>query len=231
VSDIWSIYYNPAGISKFNDRKVSFSYIPSQFGLKELSKKALVYFEPSLPVKIGLGVKIFGFDLYKETVLTIAVARNFNSVSFGLALNYYLISIRKYGSTGVPSLDLGLVVEPISQIRTGFVFKNIFSGTIGKTGDKLPRMLEVGIAYMPFQNLCVSISTAKELNFKESVKYGVEYKPADIIALRFGLSNYPASYSFGAGLNHSLLQIDYSISRHNELGFTHQISLSIKLGR
>ncbi len=230
ANDVWAIFYNPAGIANLKDREISFSYIPSQFELKELSKKGLVYYEPSLPVKFGFGSEIFGFSLYKETIYKVSLARDFNFFAFGVNINYNFISIKDYGSAGALSIDVGAVSKPVKFLKFGFMLRNLIAGKIGESKEKLPKGIEFGVAFLPYDNLIVSAGVDKEIYFRESFKYGVEYLLLDLVAIRFGLSNYPVQYSGGIGLKISKFQIDYSIDNHQYLGLTHQVTFSAKLG-
>lgn len=231
ANDIWTIFYNPAGIASLKDREISFSYIPAQFELKELSKKGLVYYEPSLLVKFGLGIEIFGFSLYKETNFKMSLASDFNFFAFGINLNYNFVSIKDYGSAGALSMDVGAISKPVGFLKFGFVLRNLIAGKIGEAEEKLPKGIEFGIAFLPYDDLIVSAEINKEIYFRESFKYGVEYLLLDFVAIRLGLSNYPTQYSGGVGFRISSFQIDYSINNHQYLGLTHQFTFSAKLGR
>jgi len=230
ANDVWTIFYNPAGIADLKDREISLSYIPAQFGLAELSKKGVVYYEPSLPVKFGIGVEMFGFSLYKETIFKVSLARDFNLFSFGVNFNYNFISIKNYGGAGALSIDVGFISRSLKFLRFGFMVRNLISGEIGRSGEKLPKEIEFGVAFVPYENLIISAEIDKEIYFRETFKYGVEYLVLNLVALRFGLSNYPVQYSGGAGLKIYRFQIDYSVNNHQSLGLTHQITFSAKIG-
>ena len=123
ANDVWAVFYNPAGIADLKSREISFSYIPAQFGLTQLSIKGAVYYEPSLPVKFGIGIKSFGFELYRENMLKISIAQGFDAFNLGLSLNYTFISIKYYGIDGAFSGDFGFVSKPVNFLRFGFVVK------------------------------------------------------------------------------------------------------------
>ncbi|CUT00998.1 hypothetical protein [Candidatus Kryptobacter tengchongensis] len=229
-NDVWAIFYNPAGLADLKIREISFSYIPAQFGLKELSKKGFVFCETSLPVKVGVGAEIFGFELYKEGVVKFSVARDFDLFNLGLNLNYNFASIKGYGNAGAFSADLGFISKSVRFFKFGFVLKNLIAGKIGRAKEKLSKEIELGVALLPYDNLMVSTSIYKETGFKESLKYGVEYEFANLFALRFGFSNYPAQYSGGAGIKFTKFQFDYGVNNHQLLGLTHQVTLTAKLG-
>ncbi len=231
ANDIWTIFYNPAGISNLKNREISISYIPAQFEIPELSKKGIAYFEPSLSVKFGVGAQVFGFSLYKETTLKFSLAKSFDLFDIGVNLNYNLVSIKSYGNAGAFSADFGIISNPLKFLKFGFVFKNIIATKLGQARERLPKEFDFGIAVLPYESLIVSAQVDKEIYFRESFKYGVEYVIENFLFLRFGLTNYPVQYSGGVGLKIFLLQIDYSINQHQLLGLTHQLTFSAKLGK
>ncbi|MEN3039218.1 MAG: hypothetical protein ABDI07_08745 [Candidatus Kryptonium sp.] len=228
ANDSWTIFYNPAGLANLRNREISFSYIPAKFGLSELSEKSFAFYEPSLPVKIGFGFKIFGFELYKENIFKFSIAYGFEIFNFGLNLNYNFVSIKNYGKAGAFSADFGFFSKSLKFARFGFVLKNLISGRIGQAKESLPKEIEFGFAFLPYDNLMISVSAHKEMNFRESLKYGLEYTIADILILRFGLSNYPIQYSGGIGVKFFVFQLDYGVNNHQSLGLTHQITLTAK---
>ncbi len=231
ANDLWAIFYNPAGISSLEVREVAFSYIPAQFELAELSQKGIAYYEPSLPVKFGLGARIWGFELYREFILKIGFAGEFKFFSIGGSLNYNLISIKNYGSDGGISFDLGLISNPVKFLRFGFMLRNVISERIGEAREKLPNGLEIGVAFVPYENLIVSSSIEKEFTMRESFKYGVEYVIEKWLSMRFGLLNFPARFSAGVGIKYFIFNLDYSVDKHQTLGLTHQITLALRLGK
>ncbi len=230
ANDAWAIFYNPAGTANLRDREISFSYIPAQFGLTQLSKKGAVYYEPSLPVKFGVGFESFGFELYRENTFKISLSHSFGVFNLGLGLNYNFVSIKNYGSAGAFSADLGFISNPVKFLRFGFVVKNLIAGKIGEARERLPKEIDLGVALMPYDNLIVSTGVYKELIFRESVRYGVEYNIANFVSVRFGLSNYPVRYSGGLGIKIFRFQLDYGVDNHQLLGLTHQVTLTAKFG-
>ncbi len=231
ANDIWTIFHNPAGISNLKDREISISYIPAQFEIPELSKKAIAYFEPSLPIKFGAGVQIFGFSLYKEMTFKLSLARNFNLFNIGVNLNYNLVSIKNYGSAGAFSADFGFVSNPLKFLKFGFILKNFVATKLGQARENLPKEFDFGVAILPYENLIISAQVDKEIYFKESFKYGVEYAVENFLFIRAGFTNYPVQYSGGFGLKIFLFKVDYSINQHQSLGLTHQFTFSAKLGK
>lgn len=230
ANDAWAIFYNPAGIANLENREASFSYIPAQFGLTQLSKKGVVYYEPSLPVKFGVGFESFGFELYRENIFKISLAQNFGLFNLGLGLSYNFVSIKNYGSAGAFSADLGFISSPVKFLKFGFIVKNLIAGKIGEAKENLSKEIDLGVALMPYNNLVVSMGVYKELIFRESLRYGVEYGVAEFVSVRFGLSNYPIRYSGGIGIKVFKFQLDYGVDNHQLLGLTHQITLTAKFG-
>jgi len=145
-------------------------------------------------------------------------------------LSYNSISIKNYGSDGGLGFDLGLISNPIKFLRFGFVLKNMISERIGKAKEKLPSVLEIGLAFVPYENLTVSSSVEKVFALRESFKYGVEYMVEKWLCFRIGLLNFPTRFSAGIGINYFIFNLDYSVDKHQMLGLTHQITIALRLG-
>jgi len=70
----------------------------------------------------------------------------------------------------------------------------------------------------------------KDTRYDAAFKSGVELSLFDITALRFGVGSAPTRFAGGIGFLYSLLEIDYAIYNHQDLGFTHQASLTVNFG-
>jgi hypothetical protein len=64
-----------------------------------------------------------------------------------------------------------------------------------------------------------------------NVKLGVEYRVVDQVFLRAGFNTNPSRNYFGIGFTPGRFAFDYAFSTHFDLGFAHQASACIKLGK
>jgi hypothetical protein len=228
--DAWAIFYNVGGLTQLHNDEVSFFYAPQLFGLSELSTGiGAAAFRTSFGT-IGFGVRKYGYDLYREISGTLSYATNVSGISAGVSINYQTVSISRYGSAHTISIDIGTLV-PISQhIRWGVSAKNINAATIGGAREKLPQTFAAGVLYSPLTDLFLSVDFNTETGFDPSTRFGFEYNIIDAIALRAGYTEVPSEITGGLGVRYSRFRFDYAVVSHQDLGWTHEVSITIELG-
>jgi hypothetical protein len=228
--DVWAIFFNVGGLATATRQEVSFLYTPEQFELHELSYAAVALALPTKFGTLGLAAKGYGFKLYREFSGTISYAHSISNVGLGINFNYYAMTIKNYGSAGTVGVDIGVLVRLLDQVRWGISAKNINSPTIGTSCEPLPRKFSSGIAYIPQDDISITFDYQKELGFDPSPRFGFEYWIIHALALRGGMCDVPSEYAGGVGVRFSLFQVDYAFSSHQQLGWTHQASITIRWG-
>jgi hypothetical protein len=233
VSDnCWAINYNPAGLTSVTAFQCSAFIVPDQFGLQELQTTALAAAMPLSFASIGIKVEKFGFDLYSETEFGIALAKKIDrNISAGLYFGYQRLDIARYGTAGSFSIDGGLIAHIIESVNVGFSVHNITDATLGRTGEKMPQVFDLGACWLPFHDFHISIEMEKDIRFPASIKMGIEQIVFSVIALRAGVANNPDKYSAGIAVRYLLFEFGYAGYSHPDLGWTHQIELSLKLDK
>lgn len=226
-----AVYYNPAGISQMMFREISVFYSPAPFGLSELANGSLNYVEPLKFGTVGLSAKTYGFELYREITATLTYANNYRKrIYYGVNINYYNLKIQNYGSASTVGFDIGLLGYLTNFLRWGFSAHNISKPTIGTQKDKLPQVYRTGFSYQPRNDLNLVIDAEKDTRYPLTIKAGLEYNLYGMIDLRAGLSSEPVKFSGGIGFNYSLFEIGYAFNNHQDLGLTHQASITINFG-
>lgn len=227
----WSAFENPAALPTVIERTLSVHYVPQPFELKELARVAASYVEPAAWGSLALSASQFGFELYKETRVVLSYGNDIvPSVNVGVNLNYYSLSIRNYGSAATLGVDLGLLVDVSERVQWGFAAFNINAPAIGAAKEKLPQVFSTGIAFHPIDDATLTASIVKDVRYTGELRFGVEYAFMEMVAVRAGATNEPNTVNAGIGIGYAFIQLDYSFSSHNELGATHQFSLSLLLG-
>lgn len=227
ADDVWAIHYNPAGLAGLSNLQLSAFYSPQPFGISDISLTAFSAVIPTGYGVVGASVRKYGFELYRELSGSTAYSNIIKGIYLGINLNYHTVSIKNYGSTGTIGIDFGILIPLIDNLRWGVSMKNINSPTIGRSKEKLPQSITSGFAYLPFDKLNLMFDFQKETSFAPSARFGFEYWAVDAIALRGGFCNEPASYSSGIGIRYSFFSIDYALSIHPVLGWTHSFSVTI----
>ena len=230
--DVFSLFNNPAGLSQISWREIGIYYSPAPFGLSELANGYLAYVEPFDFGSIAIGGMTYGFDLYRETKLLIGYSYNYDNKFFaGVAINYHTFSIQNYGNTGKLYLNFGGLAYITNQIRWGFSISNLNRATVADEDDQIPMIFSTGFSYDAIKNLSLNLAVEKDIRYKPSIQYGIEYNIIEYLSLRLGFQNEPARYSAGIGINYSIISLDYSFFTHQDLGLTHQAGIIISFGK
>jgi long-subunit fatty acid transport protein len=231
ADNAWAGVYNPAGLVQLSATQGAVFFIPQQFGLAELRTASLAVAVPFSFASIGLSIEQFGFELYRETNVTIAAGRSIDwGVSAGIALNLHRISIERYGVAQRVTIDLGLLAQAQDDLSFGFAMKNLAAATIGQTRERMPQMVFLGARYAPWKEFQMTVECEKDTRHPLIVKAGVEQRFLEIIALRLGISTNPDKFSAGIGARYSIFEFSYAGYSHPQLGWTHQIEISFLLG-
>ena len=229
--DVWAIFSNVGGLSQLDRSEVSFFYSPQPFGVPELSLQAVALALPTTFGVIGVSGKRYGFELYREFSGSLSYANNISQVGIGVALVYHSITIQNYGSASTLGIDIGFHIPIIERLNLGFSAKNINAPTLGSSKEKLPQIFSTGLVYRPIEKFSICADYQKELRYDASPRFGFEYWMVEEVALRGGVSNEPSLFTGGFGVRYLLFQVDYAFSSHQELGGTHQVSISIRWGK
>ena len=232
ADNTWAMIFNPAGLAQLRAREFSAFYSPQPFGLSELSLSSFSFVEPTAIGNFGISAHRFGFELYREISATISYANSYREIFFfGLNVSYHSLTIKSYGSASTIGIDLGLMTTITPGLRWGFFAANINAPSIGQAKEKLPQVFSSGIAYVPVQGLLIAVDLVKDVRYPVIVKAGVESKLVDVVSLRAGVGSNPTRFSSGLGVHYSSFQFDYALTAHQDLGLSHQFSVTIHLSK
>lgn len=227
-NDVFTVFSNAAGLSQMNWSEIGVYYSPAPFGFSEMANGFIAYNEPFSFGSLGIGGMTYGFELYKESKLTIAFSHNFENRFFtGISFNYQNISIKKYGTAGSVYIDISGLYYLSNQIRYGFFIHNINRATYKKYEDQIPVILNTGFSIDILNNFSLNASLEKDIRYNASISTGLEYDIIKFFTLRTGFSNEPSRYTAGIGIHYSYFEIDYAIFTHPDLGLTHQAGIII----
>ncbi len=202
-------------------------WTPSRFGMTELGAMAIEWNQGFSGFTAGAALQRFGYDVYSEHRLDVSAGMR---VGGGLALGIrgvlHTVHIERYGSTAAAGLDAGLLFSPAERWHAGASVRHIAGGAFAD-GEELPLQMRLGVAWS-VSNLRLACDLEKDARYPLTVRTGVEFRPAKVLALRIGAVNTPATFTAGAGLLLSSVQAQYAVSVHPELGWTHSIGIGFQ---
>jgi len=230
ADDQWSIYYNPAGLSRVKNLSAGIYYSPAPFGLSELANGSAVVAKKFNFGGLGFSASTYGFELFRENKISFAYANEFfPDVSIGLKLTYNSLSIKNYGNDYSFGFDFGILSRLSENFQLGFSAKNINRPTYGVNKEKLSQQFSGGISYKPVQNILLAAEIEKEVRYPFNFKFGIEYLPVKFFALRTGYNTEPSNYFAGIGIFYGNFNFNYSFISNNYLGFTHSFGIDFNL--
>mgnify|MGYP003476672967 FL=1 len=231
-NDVFSLFNNPAGLSQMNWREVGVYYSPAPFGLSELANGYVAYHEPTSFGSFAVGGMSYGFDLYRESKFTLGYSYNYlNNFFIGVTINYQTVSIQNYGNDGALFFNIGGLAYISNNFRLGFSIQNINRATFGNEDDQIPVIFNTGLSYDVVNDLTLNFAVEKDIKYKPSFQFGINYDIIEYLSLRIGFSNEPSKYSAGLGINYSMFSLDYAMFTHIDLGLTHQAGIIVSFGR
>jgi len=224
--DFFAVSHNQAGLAKMNHMAAGV-YFENRFLVEELSFGAGAFVLPTQSGVLGISFTYFGFELYNETKIGLAYARDFGDrFSTGLQLNYHNTGIgENYGNKGNLTVEMGFIFQLTDQLSLGAHLFNPTRAKIGEFADeRIPTIFKTGLSYTFSEKVIMAGEVEKSINKNPSLKAGIEYRITDPVYVRVGVGTQPATNAFGFGLQLGNLNLDLATSYHHILGYSPQLS-------
>jgi len=248
ASDATAIYYNPAQLSYLEYQEASFMH-SVLFEGTTYDFASWVY-PISASNGIGVGFMRVGtgeitrredyadrgkFD-YSTSQFVFSYGRNFGR-PFGVGVGLKIVnqSLEDYSDYGI-GLDVGLSSKIGKHLSLGLIAREIIPAELelDKTVEEMPWSVTAGVslAGLTISEL-VSVTASVDLEKPEDRALkghvGVELLLYNSYALRCGWDR--DNFTFGAGLSHGWLGLNYAYKLQDYIDDTHHFSLSFLLGR
>ncbi|MFQ5675115.1 MAG: helix-hairpin-helix domain-containing protein [bacterium] len=222
-----ALFINPAGLSRIAGTEVSLFY-QKPFGLEDVNFGTAAISFPVWGTRLSLGYSTLGNVFYQEQHFRVGYSRDYvQKIFYGLGLNYQIIQIDGNGSAAALALDIGVIAPLTDRLSLGFTASNINRAKIGKSREALPQSFNMGLSLHAHPKLILNAEIFKDIRFEQELRLGAEFQIADALALRSGTGTHPNRFSAGFGIRVDRFIVDYAFFTHNDLGLTHQVSLSI----
>ena len=227
--DAWSLANNVGALDRITDSEIGIA-VDQRFGIQELSTVALSgVFISQKGRSIGIGIARYGGELFNQHRLELGLGTTRGIVSFGLKAGWFQTHIEGFGTGNAFQFSLGGLAELGPKFFFGTQLSNVNQAKISKySSERLPTLLQMGITYLPSENLEIHTELEKELDQSPIFKFGLQYSLEKWIFLRTGIHSYPTALNFGLGLQKKNYGLDYAYGQNTALGSTHHLSLFLK---
>ncbi len=230
ADDPWAVCYNPAGLAWVSSFRGAAFFSPAQFGMNELRKVSVGAAMPFAFCTAGIVIEHFGYNLYNETNAALAFGAKVNEwVSLGATTHLHRLAIERYGSSSQFILDAGGIAAVTEDIRAGWCWTNITQASIGIQPEQLPQIFSMGVCYEITGNSRLTAELEKDIRFPIIKKFGYEQQLLDMLSLQLGISDNPDKFSCGFGIRANGFEFSYAGCSHPQLGWTHQVELSVTI--
>lgn len=224
----WCFYFNPAHTSDIGG--VSLFYVPSVFGLSEVSSTGLSYRGNSLDINYSVAAHTFGFKLYRETVMSVnGSVPLYDFLFIGVNANFNHLFIKEYGTDLAVSVDAGSKMFLSDNFVLGISATNINSASMTALRDRLPQTVAGGVAFLSTP-LNLGIDYYKEVGFPSQIRIAAEYSPLKYMTVRMGSASGTSSFNAGLSVRLSAFEIEYGAMFHQVLGITQAFGINFKFG-
>ena len=256
IDDIESVFYNPSGLVHSNKYSVIFgssnlydlSFLSHEFlSVSFPNKMAFSIQQLSTDSKGSFNASGL-VELSKESIISISQGFNLlndqnSTLSVGYNVNALIFSQRGSagpagdGTSGLPGsksnslgIDLGIHASLRNKISFGAFVKNINNPAIGRgsTQTHLPRRMNLGITYNPFDALYTTFAFERVLGEdKTSFRFGAEYDLNNSLTIRSGIQMNPNRLGLGFCYNVRNLELSYSLLTHSILSSSSVMSIRV----
>jgi len=252
TKDIYSFYWNPAGLSLISEPQTGISY---KSGFEGIDLKFAAYAQP---LKLGIfslnflsvtAGDIEGFDAndnptgnvgYYDMSTVLGFGKKVRKFSYGFNLKYIQEKLDDELGSAITA-DFGCIFGIGNNWFFGSSYKNAFSGLkFVKETFSLPRIFDFGIGWRGKifgRNVEAEFGGAVPSDNDFYTRIGTEVLITKILKLRAGYSGENTSFSglsFGIGLGEinlgkNKLSLDYAYKSFGKLGQEHHVSVIVKL--
>lgn len=229
--NVWGILMNPAGLARITGPVLAVAVSPAPFGLQELRRTSLAFAQGTDRFTAAVTATRYGFELYREITFGTGCGLDCGKgLRAGAALTLNNLSIAGYGSASCIGIDAGVSWEIAGGFEAGASASNLNAPGLGRQRETIPRTFQAGIACAVPGGLLLACDVAEDVRFPAEIRLGAEWNPAGFLSVRAGISTDPSVFSAGIAVRISPVEIEYALSRHEELGFTNRFGFSLRLG-
>ncbi|MBN1251095.1 MAG: hypothetical protein JXA16_03100 [Bacteroidales bacterium] len=225
--DVWSQYYNQAGLAYLDDITVGLAY-KNEFFVKELATNSIAVAVPTKTGTFGLNYNYFGYPKFNENKIALAYAKSFGKkIAVGIQLDYIYTHIEgEYGNQGVAAGEIGILSNPYKDLYIAAHVFNIWNAKVSEYDEtNLPVIFKLGASYKLYEIALLSVELEKDIDYPVIFKTGVEFEMLKKVFFRAGVAAKPTIFSFGLGYAFNSFKLDIAFSKHEILDYSPSIGL------
>ena len=165
---------------------------------------------------VGVGIGSIEAGAWRELQGSVSISRSFGRVITGLRLRTRRTSIAKYGSSFVPSLDVGVAVPVSSGVHLALLVANVSRSKRGRS--PVEQLFAAGVAVRADSTITISADARSVVGSPLSLRSGISWRPVENAVGRVGLGSEPERIGVGLGIELGNMSIDVGTDFRFETG-------------
>jgi hypothetical protein len=223
LADDWALFNNVAGMAASTETTLGVAYELRPM-LPGASRAAAAFSNPIGIGTLGAGFFRFGDDLYSEQIVSVGYSNRFGIASLGAKVEYIQYRAEGFGTSWAVGITFGGIAEITPTIAVGASIQNLNQPVIGPDDEPLPTIMAAGIRFVPSQKLILVAEAIKDIQFKPTIRFGLEYEMTKSLFIRTGFNMMPNAGFGGVGYKAKRLKVDYAFQFSNGINASHQLS-------
>lgn len=229
LTDLWSNYYNQAGLAYLEDFAMGLHY-ENKFAFQLYSLQSFAMAVPTRTGTIGANVAVFGNPKYFESKMALGFGKPFGK-KFAAGIQLDLLGIYQsldYGNVHTLAVEGGIMAKPVDNVTLGLHVYNPTGAYFKEFTDKeVPVIFTLGLGYQVNEKILLIGEAEKKTGYSAVVNAGAEYYFLKSVCARIGISTFEYSnYSFGFGFSQKHVKGDLAFSENKILGYSSHFSVS-----
>jgi len=223
------IYYNPSLLYLSEKLQLVLTY-QNYYGLSDLNEIDISSSFPLGEFGFSLALNRYGNKIYQEVKLTSGLGYKIaQDCALGISAQWYYLRIQNYGYEMSWGINLSACYQLLPGLLIGACTTNINQPRIAENNEKLPLSFNLGFAYEPINEMVLSFEIYRDIRYEEEFRAGLSYRLYSPLIFRAGIEDKIDTYSFGAGIIHGWINLDYAVRIHHSLGVSHTMSIILDL--
>jgi hypothetical protein len=194
----------------------------SLYGIAGLSGSTVELAYPFQPGTMALSCISSGYAQYRDYQAGLSFARAFGKrVRAGLQLDYLQArAVEQPETRRAVSFEGGLVAEAYRNLYLAFHLVNPLQNSYaGSEFQHLPSILRFAAGYRPGDKVLLITEFEKDVQLSPVIKASVDFKPAEILLVRYGINSVQGHY-LGFVVTRRQALLEAGLQRHSTLGYS-----------
>jgi hypothetical protein len=226
---VYAGYYNPAALAGMGNPSAG-TGILNKFMMQDNTVSGFAVAFPAKKAGVfGLHYQFRKINSYQDAQWNLAYAKKIGSrIQAAVQLKYISLTDKRDRIYNRQTLtgSVSFLLQPSSGLKIGACMENLNNNHYSRySGERWPSLICLGFSWQLYPNSTLHFALIKKTLYSTSIKAGLEYRPADRIFLRLGISETPAQSSFGIGFRMKQIMIDTAVMVHPALGMSSACSI------